>query len=47
MMLTITGNWMVLHNDGVLVAYATRCPDGRWNVSTWPLLLSRDQATPP
>jgi hypothetical protein len=44
MMLTITGNRMVLHNEDVLLADATRRPDGRWDVSTWPVPLGRDQA---
>jgi hypothetical protein len=44
MMLTITGDRMVLHDDGVPLADATRRPDGRWNVSTWPVPLGRDQA---
>ena len=43
-MLTITDNRMILHNDGVPLAEATRRPDGRWNVGTWPVPLSRDQA---
>jgi hypothetical protein len=44
MMLTITGSRMVLHNDSVPLADATRRPDGRWDVSTWPAPLGRDQA---
>ena len=44
MMLTIASNRMVLHAEGVLLADATRRPDGRWDVSTWPVPLSRDQA---
>jgi len=39
MMLTITGNTMVLHNDGVPLADATLRPDGRWDVSSWPVPL--------
>jgi len=42
-MLTITGNRMVLHAEGVLLADAKRRPDGRWDVSSWPVPLSRDQ----
>lgn len=37
MMLTITGNRAVLHNDGGSVADATHRPDGRWDVSVWPI----------
>jgi hypothetical protein len=44
MMLTITETRMVLHNDGVPVAHGELCTDGRWEVSTWPVPLSRDQA---
>jgi hypothetical protein len=44
MMLTITGDRMVLHNDGVPLADATLRRDGRWDVSTWPVPLGRDQA---
>jgi hypothetical protein len=44
MMLTIAGDRMVLHDDGVPLADVTRRPDGRWNVSTWPVPLGRDEA---
>jgi hypothetical protein len=44
MMLTITEDRMVLHNDGGPLAGATRRLDGRWDVSTWPVPLGRDQA---
>ena len=44
MMLTITGTTMVLHNDGLPLAGATLRPDGRWDVSTWPVPPGRDQA---
>ena len=44
MMLTLTGNQMVLHNDGLPLAGATLRPDGRWDVSTWPVPPGRDQA---
>jgi hypothetical protein len=52
MMLTITEHQMVLHADGVALAGAARRPDGKWDVSTWPTPLGRDQAitghsTPP
>lgn len=44
MMLTITENLMVLDAEGVLLASVTRRPDDRWEVSTWPVPLGRDQA---
>jgi hypothetical protein len=44
MLLTITSNKMILHNNGVPLADTTRRPGGRWNVSTWPVPLGRDQA---
>jgi hypothetical protein len=44
MMLTITGDRMVLHNDGVPLADAILRLDGRWDVSSWPVPLGRDQA---
>jgi hypothetical protein len=37
MMLTINGNRMVLHTEGVGLVDATCRPDGRWAVSTWPV----------
>jgi hypothetical protein len=44
MMLTITEDQMILHADGVALAGASRRSDGRWDVSTWPVPLGRDQA---
>lgn len=44
MMLTITEDQMILHADGVTLASAVRRPDGKWDVSTWPVPLGRDQA---
>jgi hypothetical protein len=43
-MLTITEDQMILYADGVTLASAGRRPDGRWDVSTWPVLLRGDQA---
>ena len=43
MMLTITEDQMILHADGVALAVASRRSDGKWNVSTWPAPLGRDQ----
>ena len=44
MMLTITGNRMVLHAEGYASRQGYAPPDGRWDVSTWPVPLARDQA---
>jgi len=44
MMLTITEDQMILHANGVPLAGAARRPDGRWDVSTWPVPLGRDSS---
>jgi hypothetical protein len=44
MMLTITEDQVILHVDGVTLAGAMRRPNGKWDVSTWPVPVGRDQA---
>jgi hypothetical protein len=44
MTLTVTEDRMILHADGLALAGATRRLDGKWDVSTWPVPLGRDQA---
>ncbi len=44
MSLTITEKRMVLESGGVVIADARVRPDGRWQVSTWPEPVDRNQA---
>jgi hypothetical protein len=44
MSVTITEERMVLESGGVVIADACVRPDGRWQVSTWPEPVDRNQA---
>ena len=44
MTLRITDTRIVLEVGGMAIGDATARADGRWDVSTWPVLLDRNQA---